>query len=120
MNTAAQSMPDGQDASVVVIVLSNAPDLLLAKRIAHVLVEEHLAACAHVGTQGVSLYEWNGELEGADEVPLTFKTTAGRVPALHDRLAQLHPYEVPEFLVLPVVGGSLEYLAWVRGQTAPR
>ena len=47
-------------------------------------------------------------------------SAAGRVPALHDRLAQLHPYEVPEFLVLPVVGGSPEYLAWVRGQTAPR
>ena len=110
-------MPDGLDTGAVVIVVSNAPDLLLAKRIAHVLTEEHLVACAHVGTQGISMYEWNGELEGAEEVPLTFKTTAGKIAALHDRLLQLHPYEVPEFLVLPVVGGSQEYLAWVRNQT---
>ena len=118
MSIASQPVPDGQDPDAVVIVQSNAPDTLLAKRIAHVLTEEHLVACAHVGVQGISMYEWNGELEGAEETPLTFKTTAGKIPALYQRLMQLHPYEVPEFLVLPVVGGSPEYLAWVRAQTA--
>lgn len=117
MSTVQQPAPEGQDPSAVVIVLSNAPDVMLAKRIAHILVEEHLAACAHVGTQGVSMYEWKGELEGAEEVPLTFKTVAGRMAALHDRLMQLHPHDVPEFLVLPVIGGSPEYLYWVQAQT---
>lgn len=104
----------------VVVVLSNAPDLLLAKRIAHVLVEEALVACATVGAPCLSMYRWNGRLEGADEIPLLFKTTRARVPALLDRLRQLHPDEIPEALVLPVVGGGEHYLRWVAAQVAER
>ncbi len=105
-------------ADDAVVILSNAPDLLLAKRIAHVLVEEHLAACVNLGASGLSMYMWQGKLEGADEIPITIKTTAGRAPALVQRLLQLHPYEVPEVLVLPVAGGTASYLQWLREQTA--
>ena len=104
----------------VVVVLSNAPDLLLAKRIAHILVEEGLAACVNLGPSGLSMYVWQGETEGAEEVPLTIKTTQERLPALKDRLVQLHPYEVPEILALPVIGGLDSYLDWVRDQTAAK
>ncbi|MFT0849810.1 divalent-cation tolerance protein CutA [Achromobacter sp. F4_2707] len=100
----------------VVVVLSNAPDMLLAKRIAHMLVEEYLAACVNLGAPYLSMYMWEGELEGAEEVPLTIKTTRGQLPALAERLKQLHPYEVPEFLVLPVLGGLQSYMEWVRAQ----
>ncbi|MCC2595981.1 divalent-cation tolerance protein CutA [Pusillimonas sp. MFBS29] len=100
----------------VVVILSNAPDMLLAKRIAHVLVEEHLAACVNLGVAGLSMYMWQGELEGAEEVPLTIKTTGSRAQELIERLMSLHPYEVPEVLVLPVLGGSVSYLEWVRAQ----
>uniref|UniRef100_UPI0033411202 divalent-cation tolerance protein CutA n=1 Tax=Castellaniella defragrans TaxID=75697 RepID=UPI0033411202 len=106
----------GTDA---VVVLSTAPDALLAKRIAHVLVEESLAACVHVGAAGVSMYLWQGNLEGGEEVPLTLKTTTARLPALYARLRALHPYEVPEFLVLAVCAGSADYLDWVAQGTAP-
>lgn len=106
-------------AHEVVVVISNAPDMLLAKRIAHVLVEEHLAACVNVGVAGLSMYMWEGELEGSEEIPLMMKTTGARAPALMERLMQLHPYEIPEVLVLPVLGGSTSYLQWVRGQTSP-
>jgi len=101
----------------VVIVLSTAPDRLLAKRIAHILVEEGLAACVNLGAACLSMYMWKGKLEGAEEVPLVMKTTRVRLRELSMRLAQLHPYEVPEVLVLPVSGGSSEYLDWVRGAT---
>ena len=101
----------------VVVIISNAPDMLLAKRIAHVLVEEHLAACVNVGAAMLSMYMWEGKLEGSEEIPLTMKTTGARAPALMERLMQLHPYEVPEVLVLPVLGGSVSYLQWVRSQT---
>ena len=104
----------------VVVVLSNAPDLLLAKRIAHILVEEGLAACVNLGPSGLSMYVWKGETEGAEEIPITIKTTQARLPALKDRLVQLHPYEVPELLVLPVSGGLDSYLDWVREQTAAK
>lgn len=106
-------------ANDIVIVLSNAPDLLLAKRIAHVLVEEHFAACVNLGAPGLSMYMWDDTLEGTEEIPLTMKTTLARAPALIARLTQLHPYEVPEVLVLPVFGGSASYLEWVRSQTQP-
>ncbi|MFT0545407.1 divalent-cation tolerance protein CutA [Allopusillimonas ginsengisoli] len=104
----------------IVIVLSNAPDALLAKRIAHVLVEEHLAACVNLGGAGLSMYMWQDTLEGAEEIPIVMKTTSERAPALMERLRQLHPYEVPELLILPVVGGSREYVEWVREQVKPQ
>lgn len=106
-------------ANDILVVLSNAPDLLLAKRIAHVLVEEHLAACVNLGAPGLSMYMWDDRLEGAEEIQLTMKTTLARAPAMIARLQQLHPYEVPEVLVLPVLGGSASYLEWVRNQTQP-
>lgn len=124
-------IPGGADSPVVrqagaptdtVVVLSTAPDMLLAKRIAHMLVEESLVACAQVGPPLVSMFLWQGELEGADEVQLTFKTTADALPLLHMRLCELHSYEIPEFVVLGVPAGSRAYLDWVAQATrgAPR
>src|SRR5690554_7034827 len=80
----------------VVVVLSNAPDLQLAKRIAHMLVEEHLAACVNLGAPSLSMYMWEGKLEGAEKIPLQMKTTRGRLPALVERLRELHPYRSEE------------------------
>ena len=102
----------------VVLIISNAPDLLLAKRIAHVLVEDGLAACVNLGAPGLSIYMWQGEVEGAEEVPIHIKTTYARHAAVVAALAQMHPYDVPEIIVLPVIGGAAPYLDWVREQTA--
>jgi len=98
----------------IVLVISNAPDLLLAKRIAHVLVEDGLAACVNLGAPILSIYHWEGQIEGAEEVPLWIKTTVGQQHAVVQALAKLHPYEVPEIIVVPVIGGSAPYLDWVR------
>lgn len=123
-DTGTRMMPLTQDAlssfspDAVVLVLSNAPDELLAKRIAHYVVEEGLVACANLGTPSLSMYMWQGELEGATEVPLQFKTTVRRVEALIQRIASLHPYEVPEVLVVPVVAGLGSYIKWVQDETA--
>ena len=106
--------PDAPDE--VVVVLSNAPDMLLAKRIAHMLVEESLAACVNLAAPCLSMYMWEDKLEGAEEIPLTIKTTREQLPALAERLKQLHPYDVPELLVLPVLGGLQSYMEWVRAQ----
>jgi periplasmic divalent cation tolerance protein len=106
----------GSGTTDAVVVLSNAPDMLLAKRIAHVLVEEALVACASLGSPCLSMYMWDGTLQGAEEIPLVLKTTRQRVPALVGRLRQLHPDVVPEVLVLPVLGGAASYLDWVAAQ----
>jgi len=101
----------------LIVILSNAPDLLLAKRIGHVLVEEGLAACVNLGAPGLSIYGWDGKLEGAQEIPLVIKTTADRQDVAINRLVALHPYDVPEVLVLPVLATTPHYGAWVRAQT---
>lgn len=112
----AANAPWRQDGSVV-LVMTTAPDILLAKRLAHELVEEHLAACAHVGAPVTAMYMWQGNLEGGEEVPVTFKTSSEAAQQLMERIRLLHPYQVPELLVMPVLGGDPAYLAWVREQT---
>lgn len=101
----------------LVLLLSNAPDILLAKRIAHVLVEDGLAACVNLGAPALSIYMWKGEVEGAEEIPLTIKTTLRCQAAVVQKLSDMHPYEVPEIIVLPVIGGSKAYIDWVQEQT---
>lgn len=101
----------------VVLVISNAPDLLLAKRIAHVLVEDGLAACVNLGAPVLSMYGWKGKIEADQEIPLWIKTTADRRGAVIDAIKRLHPYEAPEAIVVPVLDGLPAYLDWVREQT---
>lgn len=100
-----------------VVILSTAPDILLAKRIAHLLVEERLAACVQLTPPALSIYEWKGEVQGDEEIGLIIKTTRAAARQAVERLVQLHPYEVPEAIVLPVVGGHHTYLNWVSKQT---
>lgn len=109
--------PAKGDADRPVLMLSTAPDALLAKRIAHMLVEEGLAACVNLGAESLSMYMWQGQLEGTTEVSLTIKTRASRAQDVANRLGQLHPYEVPEILVIGPLGGSRAYLQWLSEQT---
>ncbi|MCM3881063.1 MAG: divalent-cation tolerance protein CutA, partial [Vicinamibacterales bacterium] len=77
-----------------------------------------LAACVNVFGEMESVYRWKGALETERERQVLIKTTAGRVAALRTRLHEIHAYEVPEFLVVPVVDGSERYLSWLRDSTA--
>lgn len=100
-----------------VMILSTVPDTLLAKRIAHILVEEHLAACVQISAPMLSIYEWSGEVQGDEEIALTIKTSRAVAKQTIERLIQLHPYDVPQATVIPIVGGHLPYLSWVSEQT---
>jgi periplasmic divalent cation tolerance protein len=102
----------------VVLVLTTLPLDQDPTMMATALVDEGLVACVNVLPPMRSVYRWQGRIEQADERQVVMKTTAARVPALQERLRQLHPYDVPEFVVLPVSGGSDAYLAWVRESTA--
>jgi periplasmic divalent cation tolerance protein len=82
------------------------------------LVEERLAACVTIGAPMTSVYRWRGAVERAQERQLLLKTVRGKVPLIKARLLTLHPYDVPELLVLPDDGGAEAYLAWVRECTA--
>ena len=85
---------------------------------ATILVNERLAACVNVLSEMESIYRWKGQIEADRERQLIMKTTSDRVPALRARVLELHDYEVPEFIVTPVVGGSDAYLDWIRESTA--
>ena len=85
---------------------------------ASILVTERLAACVNVLPEMESFYRWKGQIESDRERQLIIKTTAARVAALRTRLHELHEYEVPEFIVMPIVGGSEAYLNWIRESTA--
>jgi periplasmic divalent cation tolerance protein len=97
-----------------VIVLSTFPADQDAAALARALVDERLAACVNVLPPMTSIYRWEGAVEQASEHQLVIKTTAGRVEALKARIAELHPYDVPEILVLSVIDGAASYLKWVH------
>jgi periplasmic divalent cation tolerance protein len=91
-----------------------------ALRIAEALVNGRLAACVNVLPGVHSIYRWKGEVERAREVLLLIKTTVERFPALRDRVGELHTYETPEIIALPVAGGSEKYLSWLEEQVSPQ
>ena len=97
-----------------IIVLTTLGESADAAAFARTLVEERLAACVNVFPLMTSTYRWQGAVETAREHQLIVKTTVGRLPALEDRLKTLHPYDVPELLVVDVSGGAEAYLAWLH------
>jgi periplasmic divalent cation tolerance protein len=100
------------------IVLTTAATLEEAKHLGRTLVEENLAACATVIPAVESIYRWKGIIECASETILLLKTGIDQLASLEVRLHQLHSYEVPEFLVLPIETGSRAYLDWMLGSLA--
>src|SRR5688572_17156490 len=103
----------------VVVVLTTLPAAGDAAAFARALVEEHLAACVNIHAPMTSIYWWDGKVQEDAERQLTIKTSADRVQALQDRIRDLHPYDVPEFLVLTVADASEAYTRWVRSSTEP-
>jgi periplasmic divalent cation tolerance protein len=99
-------------------VLVTGPDIESLARLGRVIVEESLAACVNLLDGVRSVYRWEGAIEDEGEALAIFKTTPERLPELERRVGELHPYDVPEVIALPVVGGSSAYLSWVAEETA--
>ena len=96
------------------IVLVTCGTLTEARRIARSAVSKRLAACVNIILSPVeSFYIWKGNLEKAREYLLVIKTTEKRLAKLEKEVKQLHSYKVPEFIALPILGGSKDYLAWL-------
>ena len=99
-------------------VLTTLPLDTDANAFARTLVSEGLAACVNVHAPMTSIYRWDGKVQEDGERQLTIKTTVDRVAALQAQIIQLHKYDTPEFIVLPIVDGSRPYLDWLRSSTA--
>jgi periplasmic divalent cation tolerance protein len=107
--------PASSEFVVVLTTLDAATD---ATSIARTLVEEQLAACVNVLPPMISYYRWQDAVESAREQQLLIKTTTAAVELLKERLAELHPYEVPEILELPITGVAASYANWLRESVA--
>lgn len=109
-----------QATDSIVIALTTCADDETSRRIAETLVGERLATCVNRIRDVRSTYYWDGRLQDDSEVLLVIKTTESRLPALQERLKAIHPYELPELVVIPVIGGNEAYLQWVREGVAEK
>jgi periplasmic divalent cation tolerance protein len=97
-----------------VMVLSTAGSEEEAKKIAAVLVERRLAACVNIVPRIVSVYRWQDKVESAEEFLLLIKTSRAREVKVCSAIRDLHSYELPECIAVPISSGSEEYLRWIQ------
>ena len=102
------------------VVLVTAPDPKTSVRIARGALKLRLAACVNLLGPLDSHYWWQGKIDRSREILLIFKTTRQALPALERFVAQTHPYDTPEFLVLPIVAGARRYLDWIGENVEPK
>ena len=103
--------------SEFVRITTTTGDLATAEQIAVDLVDRHLVACSHIQGPVRSNYRWEGKVESSEEWVVTLTTLALHVEAIEQVIEKLHPYDVPECIVQPIIGGSKAYLQWMREQT---
>jgi periplasmic divalent cation tolerance protein len=105
-------------AGKFVVVLVTAPDLKTGRKLARAALSARLVACVNLLPRIESHYWWQGKLESAPEVLLVMKTTTHRLAALEQVIVAQHPYDTPEFIVLPIGRGNKRYLAWLKDSVA--
>jgi periplasmic divalent cation tolerance protein len=102
------------------IVLTTCGDIEQATQIAETLVREALAACVNIVPAMRSVYRWQNKIEVDEEVLLLIKSARGLYGAIERRINELHSYELPEIVAVPIVTGSNKYLQWINEQVAVR
>lgn len=102
-----------------VLITTTTGDHAIAERIAAELVDRRLVACAQIAGPIRSVYRWKGQVEFTEELSVQLKTTTEQIEAVKAVIATLHPYDVPELIVTPIVGGAENYLEWLSEQTRP-
>ena len=101
-----------------ILILSTCDSREQCERIAHALVSERLAACVNIVPGLTSVYRWQDQVETASEHLLVIKTTLERARAAEERAIQLHSYDTPEWIRIPIEGGSERYLSWLLSGVA--
>ncbi|MGE5387181.1 MAG: divalent-cation tolerance protein CutA [Betaproteobacteria bacterium] len=99
------------------LVITNCPDGAVATAIANAAVDAGIAACANILAPCRSIYRWQGAIETAEETPLLLKTCAERYGELETLISELHSYDVPEIIALPIDRGLPTYLGWLATET---
>jgi periplasmic divalent cation tolerance protein len=96
------------------IALCTVPDEATAGQIADALVSEKLAACVNIIPSIISVYRWKDAVEHGEELLLLIKTSEAVWPFLETRILELHPYELPEIIAVPIDAGQTEYTQWIK------
>ncbi len=99
---------------LVYLIASNSDE---AKMIAETIVSERLAACANILGDVSSIFSWNGNIQNEQETAVFLKTTVTQIPALSKRICELHSYDQPCVIALPIIGGSRDFLDWIKSET---
>jgi len=99
------------------LVLTNLPDRVAAETLAERLVAQRVAACVNILAPCRSVYRWQGALQRDEEHPMLIKTTGERYAALEQAIREVHPYELPEIVAVPIERGLPAYLNWVAEET---
>ncbi len=102
------------------LILCTCPDQATAKKIANALVDGSLAACVNILPGLTSVYQWQSQRETAQEHLLLIKTTDAAYTALEQTITELHPYELPEVIAVPIKHGLGAYLGWIAQQTVTK
>ncbi|HEV2609674.1 MAG TPA: divalent-cation tolerance protein CutA [Noviherbaspirillum sp.] len=97
--------------------MTNMPDADSARKLARLILDERLAACVNILPSIQSIYRWEGAIEDASEIPIHIKTMADRYPDLELAIKNMHPYQVPEIIAIPITEVSMAYLEWIRQET---
>jgi periplasmic divalent cation tolerance protein len=100
-----------------IIILTTYPDIIAAKKVAHSLINQKLAACVNLLPQMTSIYLWEGKIESGEELQLLIKTRRSLFSEVKNYILDHHPYELPEILCIPVLAGSEGYLNWIEKTT---
>lgn len=109
---------DQPSISNFLLVFCTCPDQDEARRIARSVIERRLAACVNILPAVESIFRWEGTIDSASESLLLIKTTAERFAELRDHIAELHSYDVPEVIALPLTAGFDPYLGWIKESVA--
>ena len=99
------------------LVITNLPDRAAAEKLAEALIHKRVAACVNILAPCRSVYRWNGAVQHDEEHPVLIKTTGERYAALEAAIREMHPYELPEIVAVPIERGLPAYLDWVATET---
>ncbi|MDO9312044.1 MAG: divalent-cation tolerance protein CutA [Nitrosomonas sp.] len=99
--------------------MTNFPDKKGAVALAQALIAQNLVACVNVLSPCTSIYRWQGTVESVDEIPVLIKTLRQHYDQVEQLIKMMHPYELPEVIMVPILNGLPAYLQWIANETQP-
>ena len=102
----------------IIVIMCSFPNHESVSQLAEKLVADRLAACVQILSPSVSIYQWQGQIEKTEETLIQIKTTTACYAQIEQTILENHPYELPEIIQVPVIGGLPAYLQWVEKQTS--